>query len=140
MQTKLRKRKNTYWQQGYSFNLKLSDLLDMSNWIYFIECESSRFVKIGRSVNIKERLSSLQAGNPSKLKLIAKVNCGQLVFAAKLESKLHEIFSDYRVRGEWFSFTKEEFCKLSFSFSHDGFARDVSFSHDNILEWLPLGT
>jgi hypothetical protein len=53
--------------------------------------------KIGKATNPKVRERTLQAEDP-RLELVAYAPCGR-----KVESKLHKIFADKRVRGEWFS-------------------------------------
>lgn len=53
-------------------------------------------VKIGHAVNPKTREKTLQAEDP-RLHLI-----GSFPADAKTEKRLHEIFADLRVRGEWF--------------------------------------
>ncbi len=54
--------------------------------------------KIGRADNPKNRLIGIQVGNPIELKLIAV-----RLDSPKLEKQLHNYFSEYHVRGEWFN-------------------------------------
>lgn len=76
--------------------------------IYFI-CDGD-FVKIGISDNPEKRLSHLQTSNPKKLTLLYTMDGNET-----LEKLLHSIFSQYRVRGEWFEYTGSlyEFIYLS---------------------------
>jgi len=74
-------------------NGKLS--IDSFDDLYFIE--SSDHIKIGRSRNIKTRLSSLQVDNPDKLKLLLLKNC-----SGNNEHAIHRMFKYLRVNGEWF--------------------------------------
>lgn len=53
--------------------------------------------KIGKATNPKVRERTLQAEDP-RLELVAYALCGR-----EVESKLHKIFADKRIRGEWFS-------------------------------------
>ncbi len=56
-----------------------------------------RFVKIGISVNVRERLAGLQTAIPVPLKTYAILPGGQLE-----EASLHRRFKAYRMSGEWF--------------------------------------
>lgn len=62
---------------------------------YFIKDPSTGLIKIGRSINPKERLSSIQCGSGVKLELMA-------VIGKDVERKLHKRFAEYRQVGEWF--------------------------------------
>lgn len=67
---------------------------------YFIaDC---RYVKIGKAKNVKKRLSSLQNANGDTLQLICTIPCETEAIASGLEKEMHSLFSDYRVKGEWF--------------------------------------
>jgi len=56
-----------------------------------------RFIKIGTSVNVKERVAGLQTAVPVPLKTYAVLPGGQ-----PEEASLHRRFSAYRLNGEWF--------------------------------------
>ena len=59
------------------------------------------FVKVGRAVDVRKRLESLQCGNPMGLQLLGCVRGGP-----KLEGKLHRWFKPYRHScGEWFLYS-----------------------------------
>lgn len=62
---------------------------------YLIKCEESGLIKIGKTKNMKARLSMLQTGSSSKLKLIH-------VFDEDIEKALHLKFKSSRKKGEWF--------------------------------------
>jgi len=66
--------------------------------LYFIQEQGTGHIKIGRSVDPKRRVRSLQTGNAKRLKLIA-------YFKGKgdQEAYLHELLRDWRLKGEWFS-------------------------------------
>lgn len=70
--------------------------------VYFIQAIAGGPVKIGRSITPTERLSSLQTGNPMPLRIIATIPGG-----AFAERALHRAFADDRVKGEWFSPSRE---------------------------------
>lgn|SRR5574343_839653 len=67
--------------------------------IYFIQANGNGPIKIGYTDNdIKERLLALQTSSPYKLKVLAVMQ-GSM----DAEQMLHELFSKYRLEGEWFS-------------------------------------
>ena len=59
-------------------------------------------VKIGRTNNIEKRLAWLSTGSAVPLKFVHVVQHG-----AYLEYGLHELLSEHRLSGEWFSLTPE---------------------------------
>ena len=70
--------------------------------IYYIT-QGSEYIKIGYTTNNPEkRLIGLQTGNPIELKL-ALVTVGD----KRHEYKLHSMFNDHHVRGEWFYLSKQ---------------------------------
>lgn len=69
-------------------------------FVYFIA--DGRFVKIGKATDVLKRLSALQTSNSSELSLACKIPCKNTENATEAESRLHIIYRDYRVRGEWF--------------------------------------
>lgn len=64
--------------------------------VYVIRC--GRFVKIGTSRNVAERLRALQTGNAERVELV-----GVLYGGNHLEGTLHRRFARHHVRGEWFT-------------------------------------
>lgn len=71
-------------------------------FVYLIRCGSRGPIKIGIAKNVESRLSSLQTANPYELSLIAKVKCDSRRHALEMETRLHKVFSQKRIRGEWF--------------------------------------
>lgn len=63
--------------------------------VYFIA--GGGLVKIGRSVNVAQRLAAIQAASPVPVTV-------ELVVAgsSRVEARLHEHFARYRRHGEWF--------------------------------------
>lgn len=57
-----------------------------------------RFIKIGYTTNLEQRLDNLQTACPGKLKVHAILHGGR-----RLEHALHANFADYRTEGEWFT-------------------------------------
>lgn len=68
---------------------------------YLIECQETKFIKIGKSENPKERIVSLQCGSTTKLRLVHIID-------ADIERLLHKAFIDKNFRGEWFCVSAEE--------------------------------
>lgn len=67
--------------------------------VYNAEVEALTFLKIGKSINCKNRLKELQTGCPFPLSI-------RYIFHTKydseLEKALHIKFQQYRTIGEWF--------------------------------------
>ena len=74
---------------------------DIGDHLYFIQ--NGDFVKIGRTSNIKNRLSQLQVSNPTPLKVLNFIeNKGHL------EKDYHQKYNDFLVNGEWFKLKESE--------------------------------
>jgi hypothetical protein len=70
-------------------------------YVYFIEAavlDGRGQLKIGVANSPQGRLDDLQKASPVKLKLIATIPNGGYA----LERRLHEMFADERLHGEWF--------------------------------------
>jgi hypothetical protein len=65
--------------------------------IYFIKSEKTHEIKIGFTVQLEKRLSSLQTAHPSKLQLLATIPG-----TYEYEKSLHQRFANFRLNGEWF--------------------------------------
>jgi hypothetical protein len=66
-----------------------------SKYVYLMK-HSNGFVKIGFSTNPRAREKTLQAEDP-RIEML-----GFFAASNDVERKLHQIFADLRVRGEWF--------------------------------------
>ena len=77
--------------------------------VYFIheEGDFKRF-KIGYTTKISERLLSLQTGNPDLLVVYKTIEN----VTKKKETQLHQMFAQYRIRGEWFAINPDMIDKL----------------------------
>lgn len=69
-----------------------------NNQIYFIG--NDEYVKIGIANNPKKRLEALQTANHTHLRIIYTMPGNET-----LERLLHMIFRDYKIRGEWFTYS-----------------------------------
>ncbi len=67
------------------------------SWLYFVGAGGSSPVKIGITTNIDSRLSSIQNGNPFRLRYEAVIPGDR-----ELEEALHEALAPFRMQGEWF--------------------------------------
>ncbi|WP_395138279.1 GIY-YIG nuclease family protein [Armatimonas sp.] len=73
-------------------------------FVYLVQADNG-LVKIGRTRNIKNRLSELRVGSPCELELLVMVKALDCVL---LEQRLHRRFAKTRVRGEWFRLSMED--------------------------------
>ena len=73
---------------------------DQRGCVYFIEDGGTASIKIGATRNVANRLRQIQTHTPSTLKLLAEIEIDD---AFKIERRLHAVFADLRIRGEWFS-------------------------------------
>ena len=72
--------------------------------VYFIHMEGNlKMFKIGYTTDLNDRLKKLQVGNPHLLctyKTIENVS-------RKMETRLHRLFNEKKIRGEWFAITPD---------------------------------
>ncbi|ASK88483.1 GIY-YIG nuclease family protein [Sphingorhabdus sp. SMR4y] len=69
-----------------------------SGYVYFIQCELTKLVKIGFSESYPtKRMRGLQTGSGGKLHLIAFIKT-----TFDREGELHRRFAEQHERGEWF--------------------------------------
>jgi hypothetical protein len=68
---------------------------------YIIQCESTGFLKIGKSRTPKARMKNMQTGCPSKLQMVWS-------WPEDIERELHSHFESRKVRGEWFDVDIDE--------------------------------
>jgi len=79
----------------------MSERADMV--VYLIRSGESDAFKIGYARNVAQRISELQCGSPDLLTLVAST-----FGAAKLEGRMHRMFQQHRIRGEWFRFDEAQ--------------------------------
>lgn len=73
----------------------------LKQYVYLIE--SNGFHKIGMTTSIPKRMKGLQTSSATE---IVPVSCYLAAGSAReAEGKLHKIFADIRMKGEWFDFT-----------------------------------
>jgi hypothetical protein len=69
--------------------------------LYVIAEGANGPLKIGRSVSAKNRLASLQTGNPRSLMLVGWITMSA-ADVIRAEQELHEELEPYALVGEWF--------------------------------------
>lgn len=72
--------------------------------VYVIRCQNLH--KIGKTRNLRKRLSSLQVATPFDITVDIWLHRGSERLATSLEEKLHRKFSAKRVGGEWFELSE----------------------------------
>lgn len=75
-----------------------------AKFVYFIR-ESHGLVKIGKTVDIRRRISSLSSILPYNIEPILVIETPK---ADLLETYLHQFFIDKRVKGEWFDLSEND--------------------------------
>jgi len=65
--------------------------------VYFVQSGDDGPIKIGFSTNIRMRIDNLSVGSPDPLHLLAAIRGGRAE-----ERKMHRMFKDARLHGEWF--------------------------------------
>ncbi len=70
--------------------------------IYFVTAHGLDYIKIGQSINVESRVSTLQTASPKKLQVWAVLDGSY-----QTEAGIHELFKHLRKNGEWFKKTDE---------------------------------
>ena len=71
--------------------------------VYFIEDSATGAVKIGYATNVQKRLSGMQVGSGSELKVLGELKTPSQIKAAAIEKGLHRALRKHAIRGEWFA-------------------------------------
>lgn len=88
------------------------------NFVYVIQGDPGGPIKIGVATNPRKRLSSLQTGNPQRLRLLHVVPGDHA-----LEAAFHQRLADAVVLGEWFAGPEaEEFLNWIWDFAQKAIA------------------
>jgi hypothetical protein len=75
-----------------------SQSLRIENSVYFIQAQSSDgYIKVGRSNDVKSRISALQTSSPYRLKLLFSMPA-----ILEIETLAHKKYAEFNVSGEWF--------------------------------------
>jgi len=86
------------------FAKKINDFVyekkNTDGYVYFIKNGSSgNKVKIGSAINIDNRVNSYQTAFHEKIFILGYIKAENYIF---LEKDIHRLFSDSRIKGEWF--------------------------------------
>lgn len=79
-------------------NSKKKGRKNIPSQLYILSCGD--LIKIGVTNDIEQRIRTLQTGNPLPI-ILEHIETKNHPY--KIESYLHRIFAQYRIRGEWFS-------------------------------------
>lgn len=79
----------------------------MVYYLYVIG-NNDKLQKIGFSKDPSKRLKELQTGNPEQLYLHHSVDCGNIKKVRDMEKRVHLELSYKKLKGEWFSMSKED--------------------------------
>lgn len=89
-----------YYLERYYSKLMCDNSEKPKAYVYFIS--DSQFVKIGSAADPFKRLVGIQTGNPRKVTLLYTLPCKTRDDASQLENELHQLYENYRLKGEWF--------------------------------------
>ena len=83
-----------------------------NHYLYFVYANEA--VKIGITNCIEKRMYHYKTSNPGDVILIADLTLQNKEIAEILESKIHNKFKQYKIKGEWFCANEEilNFAKL----------------------------
>jgi hypothetical protein len=102
-------------------------------YVYFVSASTAQWqrVKIGKAKDVRKRISELQTGCPTELRLLGTIRADSDMHAMQMESDLHSRFSGYAVGGEWFQLTAplREFINASCSGSHEEAAKALRWAN-----------
>ena len=82
--------------------------------VYVLTSDEFKFIKIGHTKSIRNRLRNIQNGCPYKLYLWYSIFTPRFV---EIERYLHERFNHCRFRGEWFSPLEDDIDQLASFFA-----------------------
>ena len=82
-----------------------SEFATDEGFVYFIQEDFSYKVKIGKTKNLDQRLSTFDVKLPFNILLIHSINTKNMSYTEKL---FHLHFDSKRVRGEWFDLNEED--------------------------------
>lgn len=80
------------------------------HYVYAMLCrdgDGPLYIKIGKSDNIGQRLSSLRSSCPIPAKWFAVVECVNHIRQRELEVGIHRKFKHRKTKGEWFKFDSD---------------------------------
>jgi len=111
-------------------------------YVYFVACKEAKYrldnpyIKIGRTLNLENRLKGLQTGSPVELCFIGYIETDA---SEQLEKYFHRIFSKDRSYGEWFKVTENMISRIcSYDIQnnlfHEFFEFDENQESDEVIK------
>lgn len=86
---------------------------------YILEAEGTGTVKIGKTSDLRQRVATLRNGLPVRLHLV------RFIHGQDHEHRLHKMFAEYRLHGEWFQKSDELVEKLNRYYRSDPYFRPL---------------
>lgn len=91
----------SYWDRVRTYGATVATVAQLQqerlNVIYFVQCQSTRAIKIGKSNDPAGRIRNLQTASHETLCLLGTMKGDEYE-----EHLLHALFDTYLIRGEWF--------------------------------------
>lgn len=84
--------------ENYEVTIEQCEEQDAETRVYFLQCQSTKLIKIGIATDVSRRIADIQSMCPTKLKLLTSIRGG-----LHIEVDLHRRFAVARRHGEWFS-------------------------------------
>lgn len=78
------------------------------NMLYIIKDGGYNYYKIGITNNLRKRFSTLQTGNPVKLRIYKTIQCKDRHTLEKIERLLHTKLAKKHIRGEWYILDRKD--------------------------------
>jgi len=95
--TRIRETVRQFKGEAWARNAERETQAPSAKVVYFIQAGIDGPIKVGVASDVAARVASLQVGCPFPLALLGTVPGG---FSA--ERRLHSMFSEFRMQGEWF--------------------------------------
>lgn len=102
---KIKPKEDDFNLEGCNITLTTSNYTYKKGYVYLVMGKDNDIVKIGIASNLIKRLSSLNTGSPEELRIFDFIKCDN---PRKIESELHQRYSNNRIKGEWFNIENEK--------------------------------
>lgn len=84
-------------------------------YVYFAKNEDDK-IKIGRTINLKGRMKSLNTSSPHTIDLVAYFETNSSV---ELEEATQKYFNENKIKGEWFDINTDDIRKFAVAIDKD---------------------
>lgn len=85
--------------------------------VYFVF--DGEYTKIGYTINMKNRMRSLQGANPRPLKFLFAILFQKACEARQCEGFFHHMFSNKQICGEWFDISEQDMSEIKPMIKHE---------------------